>query len=50
MGGGARQVLGLYPNLLPKNLRDKFHYPFDVPSLGTPLPSLPRFARDGGGE
>ena len=28
------QVIGLYPNLLPKNLRDKFSYPIEPPQLG----------------
>lgn len=31
------QVIGLYPNLLPKNLRDKFSYPIEPPQLGTYL-------------
>lgn len=28
------QVIGLYPNLLPKTVRQKYNYPIEVPDLG----------------
>jgi hypothetical protein len=30
------QVLGLFPNLLPRDLKNKLNYPLDIPDISTP--------------